>query len=230
MHYNAFWNTGCSFYVPDKNGSVQFIFSAGKMCKFGTFVQQTTPFKCIPGEFVVRFIRYVCSKSHKSNNHFYNRCSLHTVVVEICIACSKSVFKNTILSQIKRAWYFICQQHCESVNMIERAWYFIHQQHCESVNIETFDQSEHSDGMADCQRHDCLQACHPFPLPHPVFCLLPTAEPGLRLLFRFGFCLCLRAKPMKKINSFTAYNFSAKYKISWSSQGKSESSEAIAFS
>ena len=73
------------------------------MCKFGTFVQQTTPFKCIPGEFVVRFIRYVCSKSHKSNNHFYNRCSLHTVVVEICIACSESVYKNTILSQIKRA-------------------------------------------------------------------------------------------------------------------------------
>ena len=200
------------------------------MCKFGTFVQQTTPFKCIPGEFVVRFIRYVCSKSHKSNNHFYNRCSLHTVVVEICIACSKSVYKNTILSQIKRAWYFICQQHHESVNLTERAWYFVCQQHRKSVNIETFDWSERSDGMADCQRHDRLQARHPFPLPHPIFCLFPTAEPGPRLLVWFGFCLCLQAKAMKKINSFRTHNFSAKYKISWSSQGKSESSEAITFS
>ena len=194
MHYNAFWNSGCSFYVPDRNGSVQFIFSGGKMCKFGTFVQQTTPFKCIPGEFVVRFIRYVCSKSHKSNNNFYNRCSLHTVVVEICIACSKSVFKNTILSQIKRAWYFICQQHCESVNMIERAWYFIHQQHCESVNIETFDQSEHSDGMADCQRHDCLQARHPFPLPHPIFLPLPHCGAWSQATFLVWFLFVFASK------------------------------------
>ena len=152
--------------------------------------------------------------------------------VEICIACSKSVFKNTMLSQIKRAWYISYVN--STVNLStwpkEHDIIFVSQQHRKSVNIETFDWSEHSDGMADCQRHDCLQARHPFPLPHPIFCLFPTAEPGPRLLFWFGFCLCLQAKAVKKINSLRTHNFSAKYKIFWSSQGKSESSEAIAFS
>ena len=34
-------------------------------------MQQTIQFECIPVEFVVRFIRYVYSKSSVSNNHFY---------------------------------------------------------------------------------------------------------------------------------------------------------------
>ena len=72
------------------------LYSVEEKCvSLAPLCNRLTQFKCIPGEFVVRFIRYVCSKSHKSNNHFYNRCSLHTVVVEICIACLKSVFENT---------------------------------------------------------------------------------------------------------------------------------------
>ena len=50
-------------------GSVQFLFSKGKMCKFSRtlYNRQFIQFARIPVEFVVRFIRYDCSKSRESN-------------------------------------------------------------------------------------------------------------------------------------------------------------------
>lgn len=53
---------------------------------------------------------------------------------------------------------------------IERAWYFICQQHRESVNIETFNQSEHDTRIwyhGTAASKECLQAPSPSPLPLP---------------------------------------------------------------
>ena len=185
-----------------------------------------TQFKCIPGEFVVRFIRYVCSKLHKSNNHFYNRCSLHTVVVEICIGCLKSVFENTRFPKSK-------EHDISYVNSTGNLSTWPKEHDISSVNsTANLSTLRHLTNQSIVMEWHTVKGMTVSRLATLSPSLSPffASSPQRRLLFWFGFCLCLQAKAMKKINSFRAYNFSAKYKISWSSQGKSQSSEAIAFS
>ena len=81
---------------------------------------------------------------------------------KFCIACSKSVLKNIVLSQTERAWYFNSQQHRES------------------VNINAFDQSEHDETV---ESTACLQA-------PPSFSPLKCA-PRLASLADFFCCFTL---------------------------------------